>query len=83
MGKLKDFVGCMVNRDLIKMTLNIYEPLLITKMIKLKSLMKFNTSASLHKGIIYNQEIDTIISYNLQKIYRSGIYLLLHPVKHS
>ena len=30
MGKLEEFVGCMVKHDLTKMTLMIYQPRLIT-----------------------------------------------------
>ena len=61
MGKIVEFVGCMVKHDLTKMTIKIYQTRLITKMTKIfheyvDSLMKFNTSASTHKRIVRNQE---------------------------
>ena len=48
MGELEDFIGCMIKRDLTKMTLNISQPDPINKMIQgfnrdMKSLMTFNT----------------------------------------
>ena len=54
MGKLEDFVGCTVRHDLIKMTLKIYQPHLITKITQvfneyMKSLIKFNAPADPHK----------------------------------
>ena len=49
----------------------------------LKPLMTFNTPATPHKEIVCNQEIDTKISDDLQKRYRSAIGSLLYPVKHS
>ena len=87
MGKLEDFVGCTVRRDLAKMTLKIYQPHLITKMTQVfneyvKSLMDFNTTYSTHKEAVSNQETEMKISNNLQKIYRNGIELLLYIVKH-
>ena len=45
--------------------------------------MTFNTPATPHKGIVLKQEIDTNITYNIQKKYSSGIGLLLYLVKHS
>ena len=48
-----------------------------------KSIMNFSTPSTPHKGVVSNQEIDTKISYNLQKRYRSGIGFLLYLVKHS
>ena len=45
--------------------------------------MTFNTPDTPYKGIVINQETDTKIAYDIQKIYRSGIGLLLYPVKHS
>ena len=88
MGKLEDFIGCTIKRDLTNMTLNIYQPNLIYNMNPgcnkdVKLLMTFNTPDTPHKGIVRNQETDTKISYDLQNRYRSGIRLLLYLVKHS
>ena len=63
MGNLEDFVGCNINRDLTKATLNIYQPDLITNMTQVfnkyvKSLMNLNTPATTHKGIVINKETD-------------------------
>ena len=78
----------MIKCDLTKMTLIIYQPDIITKTTQIfnedvKSIMNFSTPDTPHKGVVRNQEIDTKISYNLQKRYRSGIGLLLYLVKHS
>ena len=88
MGKLEEFVGCTIKRDLIKMNLKVSQPDIINKMNKgfnkdVKSLMNFNTPATLHEGIAQNQETDTKISYNLQKRYRSDVGLLLYLVEYS
>ena len=77
LGELEDFVGYTINRDLTKTTLNIYQPYLISKTTQqfnedMKLLMTFNTPDTPHKEIIRNQETDTKISYDLQKIYRSA-----------
>ena len=74
--------GCGIKRDLTKMTLNIYQPYLMTKRTKgfnedTKTLMTFSTLYTPHKGILHNQETDTTISYDLQKRYRSGIGSLI------
>ena len=78
MGKTEEFVVCMVKHDLTKMILKIYQPCINTKTTKkfheyADSLMKFNTSASLNKRIVSNQETYTKITNNSQKRYRSGI----------
>ena len=88
MCELEDFVGCTIKRDLTKMTLKNSQPDLVTKMTQgfnedVESLMTFNTPATLYKGIVRNQEIDTKISYYLQKRYRSGVGFLLYLVNHS
>ena len=66
MGKLKYFVGCKTNCDLTKMTLNISQPHLITKMNQLfnkdvKALMTFYAPYTPHMGILRNQETNTKI----------------------
>ena len=43
----------------------------------LKSLMTFNAPATPHNGIVRDQETDIKIFYGLQKIYMSGVGLLL------
>ena len=48
-----------------------------------KSLMTFNTPATLHKGIVSNRETATNISNDLQKRYTSGVGFLLYLVEHS
>ena len=88
MGELEDFVGCTINWDLTKMTLNIYQSDLTTKVTQVfnkdvKSLMTFNTPDIPHKGIVRNQETDKTISYDIQKRCRSGVVLLLYLVKQS
>ena len=60
MSELENFWGCTIKHDLTKMTLNIYQTHLITKMAQVfnnyvKSLMTFNASSILHKGIVNNQ----------------------------
>ena len=70
MGKLEDFVGCTVRRDLIKMTLKIYQPHLITKITQVfneyvKSLMRFNTPDYPHHGFVRIQETYTKKSHYL------------------
>ena len=49
----------------------------------MKLLMTFNTPDTPHKEIIRNQETDTKISYDLQKIYRSAAGSLLSLVNLS
>ena len=87
-GELEDFLGCTIKHDLTKTTLNISQPDIINRTTQcfnkdMESLMTFNTPATPHKGILRNQETDTNISYDLQKIYRSGIGSLIYLVKHS
>ena len=87
MGEIEEFVGCTIKPNPTKRTLNIYQPHLINKTTQgfnkdMKSLMKINTQAKTHKGIVSNKEIDTKIEYDLQKRYRSGVGLLLYHVKH-
>ena len=87
MGELEDFVGCMIKRDLTKMTLKISQPRLINKTNQvfnkdMKSLLAFNTPYQRHKGIVHNQETDEKISCNIQKRYMSGVGSLLYLVKH-
>ena len=70
MGDQEDFIGCTIKREITKMKLKISQPDLINKTTKVfnkdvKSLMAFNTPATSHKGIVYNQEKVTNISYNL------------------
>ena len=78
----------MIKRDLTKITLNIYQLNIITNMTQVfnedvKSIVTFNTPATPNKGIVYNQETDMKISYDLQNIYRSSVVLLLYLVKYS
>ena len=49
----------------------------------IQSLMTFNTPDTPHKGVLFNQEIDTKIFKDIQKIYSNGILPLLYPIKHS
>ena len=60
MGELEDFLGYNIKRYFTKITLNIYQPDLITKTTQVfnedvKSLTTFNTPDILHKGIVRNQ----------------------------
>ena len=78
MDYLDEFVGCTINRELTKIILQISQPYLITKMTQIfnedmKSLINFNAPDIPYKEILHNQEIDTKISYDLQKRYRSGV----------
>ena len=88
MVELEDSVGYTINRDLTNTTLDISQPGLITKMAQgfneyMKSLMTFNTPATPYKGIVYIQEKDIQITYNIHKIYRSSVGSLLYLLKHS
>ena len=88
MCELEDFVGYTIKRDLTKITLNIYQPHIITKITQgfkenMKSLMTFNIPDTPHKGIVNNQEKYTKISHNLKKRYSSGVGSLLHLLNHS
>ena len=70
------------------MTLNISQPDISNKMTQrfnkdVKSLMTFNTPYTPYQGIVCNQEKDTNIADNLQKIYRSGVLSLLYIVNHT
>ena len=56
MGELEDFVGCTINSDLTKTTLNISQPYLMNKITQgfnksVKLFMSFNTPATPHKGL--------------------------------
>ena len=60
MGELEDLAGCTINRDITKMTINISQPDIITKMPQEfnkneKSPITFNTPATPHKWIVRNQ----------------------------
>ena len=70
MDELEDFLGSTLNCDLTNMTINIYQPHIITKMTQgfnkdMISLITFDTPATPHKGIVCNQETDEKISYDL------------------
>ena len=59
-GELEEFVGCKIKRDLTKMTLNIFQPDIITKMTQgfnkdVKSLITFNITDTPHKGVVRNK----------------------------
>ena len=59
MGELEDSIGCTIKRDLTNITLNIYQPDLITKITQgfnkyMKHIMNFNTPATPYKGIVRN-----------------------------
>ena len=78
----------MIKGDLTNMNLNISQPDIMNKMTQgfngdVKSLMTFNTPATLHKGIVSNRETATNISNDLQKRYTSGVGFLLYLVEHS
>ena len=82
MDELEDFVGCTIKCDLSKMAFNISQIYIINKMTQLfkedlKSLMTFNAPATPHNGIVRDQETDIKSFYGLQKIYMSGVGLLL------
>ena len=54
----------MIRRDLTKMTLDIYETDIITKITQgfnedVKSHMTFNTPDTTHQGVVLNQWIET------------------------
>ena len=60
MGELEDLAGCTIKRDITKMTINISQPDIITKMPQEfnkneKSLITFNIPATPHKWIVRNQ----------------------------
>ena len=60
MGKLEDFIGCTIKRDLAKMTLKVSQLDLINKMMQglngeLKSQINFNNPATTHQGVVRNQ----------------------------
>ena len=60
MGKLEDFIGRTINRDLTNMTPRIYQPDIINKMTQgfikdVKSLMTFNDAGTPHNGFVHNQ----------------------------
>ena len=87
-GPLEDFVGCTIKCDLTKMTLNISQTHIITKIPQVfnndvKLLMNFNTPDISHGGTVCNKETDTKISNYLQKIYRGGNGSLIYLVNHS
>ena len=57
MGELEEFVGCKINNYLTNTTLNIYQRYLIKNTTQgfnkcVKSLMTFNTTATLNKSIV-------------------------------
>ena len=61
---LEYLVGCKIKCYLTKITLNIYQPRLITITTQgfnedVKSIMTFNVPATPHKVIVRNQETDT------------------------
>ena len=82
MGELEYFIECTIKCNPDKMTLNISQPHLISKItqvfnINVKSFMTLNVSDTSHKGVVCNQETYTNISYNIQKRYSSGLGYLI------
>ena len=63
----------MIRRDLTKMTLDIYETDIITKITQrfnedVKSHMTYNAPDTPHKGILHNQETDKNIIHSIEEI---------------
>ena len=78
----------MIKHNLNKMTLGIFQPHIITKNIQvfnnyMKLLTTFNARATIHKGFLHNQEINTKILNNLHNRYGSGVGSLLYLVKYA
>jgi hypothetical protein len=88
LGKLEHFVGCHVIENNKNDTIWIHQPKLIKNLKQnferlITSNRVFLTPASPNTLVIRPEKDDTLISKDEQKIFRSGVGMLLYLVKHS
>jgi hypothetical protein len=88
LGELEHFVGCHIIENKAKDTIWIHQPKLIKNLkLHFEDLITttriFGTPASPKTLVIRPEEGDTLISKDEQRIFRSGVGMLLYLVKHS
>jgi Reverse transcriptase (RNA-dependent DNA polymerase) len=88
LGKLENFIGCKVIENKERDTILIHQPKLFKHLEQtfgqlIKNLKEYKTPAAPKTTIIRPKPGDPLISPEDQKLYRSGVGMLLYLVKHS
>jgi hypothetical protein len=88
LGKLENFIGCKLIENKEKDTIWIHQPKLFKHLEQtfghlLQDVREYKTPAAPKTTIVRPQPGDPLISPEQQKLYRSGVGMLLYLVKHS
>jgi Reverse transcriptase (RNA-dependent DNA polymerase) len=88
LGMLENFIGCKLIENKERDTISIHQPKLFKHLEQtfgkmIENVRKYKTPAAPKSTILRPQPGDTLISPEQQKLYRSGIGMLLYLVKHS
>jgi hypothetical protein len=88
LGKLENFIGCKLIENAAKDTIWIHQPKLFKHLEQtfghlLQDVREYKTPAAPKTTIVRPQLGDPLISSDQQKLYRSGVGMLLYLVKHS
>jgi hypothetical protein len=88
LGKLENFIGCRLIENKERDTIWIHQPKLFIHLEQtfgkmIENVKEYKTPAAPKSTILRPQQGDTLISPEQQKLYRSGIGMLLYLVKHS
>ena len=88
LGKLENFIGCKLIENKEKDTIWIHQPKLFKHLEQtfgklIEGVKNYTTPAAPKTTIMRPQPGDPLISTEQQKLYRSGVGMLLYLVKHS
>jgi hypothetical protein len=89
LGKLENFIGCkLIENEAKENTIWIHQPKLFKHLEQtfgslIKDIRQYKTPAAPGTTIMRPQPGDLLISSEQQKLYRSGVGMLLYLVKHS
>jgi Reverse transcriptase (RNA-dependent DNA polymerase) len=88
LGKLENFIGCKIIENQAKDTLWIHQPKLLKHLKQafgklIEDIKEYKTPAAPKTSIVRPQPGEPLISPDDQKLYRSGVGMLLYLVKHS
>ena len=88
LGKMETFLGCKIIENEEKDTIYIHQPKLIKNLKStfgkyVEKMMPHTTPANPLHGIIRPKKEDQLISSEYQKLFRSGVGMLMWLVKHS
>jgi transposase InsO family protein len=88
LGKLENFIGCKLIENEARDTIWIHQPKLFKHLEQafgklVEDVREYKTPAAPKTTIVRPQPGDPLISVEKQKMYRSGVGMLLYLVKHS